>query len=661
MKNNLIKRIKHIIAIFILIITYNSYSIMNNGNNIKFWNIKSIKGSIGFESAYFNKEVFSAGVSDQPESYQLMGIGRMDIQNYILHPSLLGLDFSMEYNPGTYKENFLVIPDRSDVKTAENINFMATLFNQKPLNFSFYGSYGHTFINREFTSDMDSRSSIFGTNLSFANDIVPVSITYNDSKSDQIEVGIARRYKTEQKNISADLNKSYEFSNHSLDLSYNDDSRTQEGLMTNNSKNLNINLRNNFYMEKEQKNILSSNITYLNYNGIQDISRINIMEFLKIDLPERFTLTGHYDLTQSAQNLKNSAFNMTQNDYTARLSHQLYLSLDSYGSYQYTDISHSSYNLQRNYADVGFRFKKMIPTNGLLLLNYNLNFLQENRESLTQVLEVFDEYYTLTDNSSHILRSPDIEKNSIRVTDASQLIVYQENIDYILLQRGRFIEIQRLPGGLIDNGSTVLIDYRANYDDSYKYSSLNHSYSGSINLFDQFFEIYFSGINQQYLNKERTELLSLQLISKISYGGKINYQGLEIGAEFEDYGSNITPYKLMRYYLDYSNVIDNNLIVAASCNLRTMQYTETFDEQKYSDISGKLDYRLSEMFNFKIDGGYRLQKGKGINMELFTFRGEIGVLIRQINIKLGVENYTRNYLEEKLNYISGYMKIERNF
>jgi len=50
---------------------------------------------------------------------------------------------------------------------------------------------------------------------------------------------------------------------------------------------------------------------------------------------------------------------------------------------------------------------------------------------------------------------------SVLVYNLNRTIIYQENIDCVLIRREDFTEIQRIPGGQILNGQEVSVDYQA--------------------------------------------------------------------------------------------------------------------------------------------------------------------------------------------------------
>jgi len=85
------------------------------------------------------------------------------------------------------------------------------------------------------------------------------------------------------------------------------------------------------------------------------------------------------------------------------------------------------------------------------------------------------------------------------------------------------------------------------------------------------------------------------------------------------------------------------------------------ENQQFADISGRLTFYLGQKSKINIDGGYRFQRGRGIDLDLSNIRTEYSMQIRTLVLRVGLEIYRRNYSGEIINYNGGYIKIERHF
>ena len=209
-----------------------------------------------------------------------------------------------------------------------------------------------------------------------------------------------------------------------------------------------------------------------------------------------------------------------------------------------------------------------------------------------------NEEKTLNDDQIVLLNNPYIDINSIKVTDESNTIVYQEFLDFIIIERGSFFEIQRILGGLIGNGETVYIDYVAEAQPSFEFAINSNRFNSSISLFNNQLEIYFRLNENNYDNIIGRDATILKSISQRILGTKINFNFFSVGAEFDDYNSNIIPYEAMRYFLTLSARCSNNFSTSVTGNLK---FIELIDENQYKQLKANPTNNLDDQRRIKND------------------------------------------------------------
>jgi hypothetical protein len=373
-------------------------------------------------------------------------------------------------------------------------------------------------------------------------------------------------------------------------------------------------------------------------------------------LPKRIGFNGvysYYDNDQLETRLK-------QHSVVGELSHMLYASLRSGLLFEYNNLSQTSFRQKYTRAGVNFKYTKKIPR-GQLRLNYSFIRRNEEVDSDPVPLQIIDEEHTLSDDRIELLEKPFVNLNTVVVTDITQTIFYRLDFDYILIERGDFVEIQRIPGGLIANNQPVLIDYTADQQGSYKYDMDNQQFSASVTIFERLVEFYFRLGEQDYDNVEFSDLLTLNYYSQRIYGSRISYRIFEGGIEYDSYKSNITPYNMMRYYIRLNWRYKNKLLLSLNGNLRDIERIDRIDNQKYLDVSGRAAYSFSPQTKLNLDMGYRKQEGRQIDLDMITVRTEFSTLYRQLYFSAGLELFKRTYVGEILNFSGAYFKIERRF
>ncbi|MCB0284461.1 MAG: hypothetical protein KDF60_17890, partial [Calditrichaeota bacterium] len=96
-------------------------------------------------------------------------------------------------------------------------------------------------------------------------------------------------------------------------------------------------------------------------------------------------------------------------------------------------------------------------------------------------------------------------------------------------------------------------------------------------------------------------------------------------------------------------------------NIRNYHLKDANESQDFSDISARVIYFLTRVTQLKFEGGYRVQNGRGLDLTLLNFRTELATRFRSIVLKAGLESYNRDFSGEEVNYVGGYLRVERYF
>ncbi|MEN8157870.1 MAG: hypothetical protein ABFS10_13045 [Bacteroidota bacterium] len=628
----------------------------NNGQTYGLWNISSIDGEVKMRGQYRQRYTTLKDFSEFQESTYLSGGLRLNTKSFIWHPSFLQVDLGGEFYPESNQDDYLVTPDRAEVRTLKGLNAGATLFNGKPVTLSSWASWNDSYSNRDNLTDIRSDTRRWGSDLSLRNRILPLIMGYNSTKWDQREVQTGRTYKTEQDNFEASTRKSFTSRDRNeLSYSHNRYFRRDANLFEVENMTDNIRLNNSLYLDEKKRYTFRSMIYNYNRYGSQNYSILSATENLTLNLPANFRFVGSYNLYNQQQESQRSH----QDKFSASLNHKLFASLNTNLRYEYSAVTHTLYRETRSTGGFNFHYTKRIPT-GRLNLSYSYSNLRNIMDSNPVDLEIINEEYYLADGEITMLSRPHIEQSTIVVKDVTGTIIYQDGFDYILIEQGDYMEIQRVPGGQIANQSTVYIDYMAIQTGSYKYNAISNNVTVSMILLDHWLEIYYRGQFVDYRNVEKSDLLVLNYIKRNTVGGKVNIKFVELGAEYEYQNSTITPYKMMRYFVNLQKRIEK-VVLSLNGNIRDYDMVDEHINRKYSDLSGKAAYEFNPTTKIDLMLGYRHQKGPGIDLDLLTASSEFKTRYRQLHLTAGINLYRRNYLGDEYNYYSTYVQLVRKF
>jgi len=622
------------------------------------WNLTNLYGDFNLSGFYRGNERYFNQLNEFHQSTYFSGGLRLKTKSYFWDPKFMTFDLNAEYSPETGNEQYLTIPDRAEVRTLKKLDIRTTFLQKKDVTLNVYANFNQSINTRELLTDIKTDSKRWGGMLSYKNKALPFSMSYNQNIWNQEELASGRIFKMNQKNFLTRASKSFsKYDSHELTYSHDMYMRQDGDLLPIINNTDNLFLKNKIHFDSQKKYNFRSRINYINQYGNINYSRFKANERLLMRLPENFTFTGSYEFYKDQRETQKS----NQNGLRAALRHQLYLSLSTNIYFEHFKLNHSLYDETNNRAGININYTKKIPTNGRLTLSYRYYRHHQGTDAQSSFINVLNEEYILTDGQIVILNRPYIDPATIIVKDITGTIIYQLDFDYILIERDNFIEIQRLPGGQIPNNETVYIDYTALQPGSYEFDANNNAFSANVLLFGRLIETYFRASIQNYSKLINVDHITLNKFTQTVVGAKVDIGIARAGVEYDNYNSNIVPYRMIRYYIHVQKTFYKRLICSLNGNIRNYEKTADKIPQQFADISAKVAYRFRVRTKVSLDLGYRKHQGDGIDLELLTGRGEFITIYRQMTFKAGIDMYRRNHLGDKTNFINVYGKVIRKF
>jgi len=618
----------------------------------------SVSGEVELGSGYRYQEGTTNNIYNIRESPVLYGGIRLNLDSYILNPGIVLLQLGGEYNPEFMHDNQIVVPDRTETRTLKSIEGSMMLFQDKSINLRAYIRYSDGYTNRENLTNVKMEGNNIGGNLHWSNIIAPISISIDQNDWKNIETETNRTYSSFQKRIQANISKSFSSKDRNELIYFHRDYQRIDAL-SNETRNIsdNINLTNSIYFDGRRRYLLRSMIYGTDQIGSDAFRRLLVNENLTFALPAQLKLTVNYNFSSN----KRESQSVTQHNINSILRHQLFQSLTSSLIFGSNRTTQTHYYDRRNKFGLELRYKKKIPFDGHLLISglYHKQPVKHRSESL--FLKIQDEDHILKDGEIEFLNEPNAILSSIIVKDPSGTIIYQEYLDYVLIEQNVYIEIQRVAGGQIPNNSTILVDYSVVQEGSYQYILNYLRIHSSLMLFNRLLEIYYTRSQQDYSNQINTEDVTLNYLTQNIFGLNLEYKFAGLSVTYEDYNSSITPFTLWRYSIRLNGNVKGRLLYTLSGNYRNYHMLYNNTQPQYTDVIGKLEYVINTSARFSIELGYRKQIGEGYDLELFTSRTEFTYNYRKLYLKTGLELYRRTRFDDQLDYYNLYVKLVRTF
>ena len=627
-------------------------------NTSPFWKLTAFQGEFKLYGFYREEQRELQNITDN-QKYSLYSGGlKLQTKSYIWNPKFMKLEVDGEYNPQKISQHYLITPEQSELITMKNLHIRSVLFSEKKIIITLFANIGNVYTTRENLSSVRTNSISYGGAASFANKFLPASLNFNKTKWTLTEIETGRTYNFDQTSLQAFITKSFSKNDkNDLSFSHNDIANKQLNFAAMRNINDLLNLNDTYYLNKAKTGIITSNINNISQSGVDTYNNFQSFQNLTYILPYEFRFTGGNNFS----NINRKASNIKQNSTFFSLGNKIYESLNYDISYDYHNVSQTGEHEVNSQEGFNINYEKKIPTKGHFTLSYGYSRNPYNISGTSQFIKVKNEAYYLLDGLVKLLNKPYIDIASVVVKDFPGTTIFQLNFDYILIKRNNFIEIQRIPGGLIPNNSTVYIDYTYTQPGSFKYTLINKNFSAGLGLFNNVLQLYYNSNTQNFTDIQLTDVAILNYVEQKIYGTRIDFKQASAGVEYNQYKSNVIPYNLIRYYFLFSGSFYNRFIYSLNGNLRYYKMLNDQKNQNYSDLSVMLGYTLN--IHSKISGNisYRNQTGYQIGLNLLTARAEYTATYGKLNIKFGVESYNREYLSENINYKGIFAELSRRF
>ncbi|MEE4117085.1 MAG: hypothetical protein V2I37_13005 [Marinilabiliaceae bacterium] len=621
------------------------------------WHFRKTTGELNLNAGYRTLSTQLNELDEFQNTGTLFGGLQLNSSSYMWNPDIISFNFSGEYSPDFRDENYIKLPDRSEVRTLSRINLITSVFNNKPLTLNNYINFNRSYFNRDNLTNVHSTNKQWGINLAANNRILPVSISYRELSWNQRETDTGREFHTSQKNLEAKSSKSF-FGNdkNELKYTYRDYSHSYSELSTTRNSISRLDFISQVFFDPSKKYGLNSNIYYLDQEGSYSFTRFELNERLILNFRSNLKLGVSYNY----YDMKDPEYSIKTNKVRSQITHRLFESLNSQAYFNFTGTSHSLYKETSLISGTRINYTKKTKA-GVFSLGYHFFNHKNNVDGDNGTIEIQREEHSLIDAEITTLDRPYANETTVVVTDLSSTVIYQEGLDYQLNVINDFIEIIRIPGGQITNNQAVLISYNAIQPGSYNYSSTNNSLTSGLMLFQRHLEIYYRGIAQKYPSASSNRYLTLNTYYQNIAGLRLYIKNASAGIEYDYYNSSIIPYKKYSYYINLNFKLRERMLLALNSSLRDYKLLDTDVNHLYSNISARISVAISQNSKINFEGGYLKQSGQTINLDLLSGKIEYIAVFRKLTLRGGINMYKRQYSESNFLYTGSQIEITRKF
>lgn len=443
------------------------------------------KRTLPKQNAELTRERFSVGPA--------FGLG---LQGSVYHPNLLQFNLSAE--PGVSWQQLTLSPSAGALSAQTDEKWLLlqryhgdmNLLQEKPYAVSVFADKEHNTRDYDFFTRATVDTQRSGGRVGYAAGPVPVSLSLTRLEEDVRS--LVRPSTLTETVLSLDArNERARETGTTLSYTLEDFVRQELGIPLQQGLQQSLNVYNTESFGKNGRVKLNSS---LNYNRVDEtrfpLSNFRAQQQATVAHGKRLHSSYSYSYDQRTSGLVNSDGHQA----TASLQHQLYESLTSTVELRGQTLSStapdSSFETTRYGVGLSENYTKRLGQVGRLTLGYQVRLDQEDRQTTGQLFFIMAEPHTLTDGVMTFLNLPRVNVASVRVTDSTGTIPYHELFDYLVIGHGERTELQRVPGGTIPNGGTVLVDYTAAGQPSDSFTTLANQFQVRLDFLDGLVGVY---------------------------------------------------------------------------------------------------------------------------------------------------------------------------
>lgn len=650
---------KTCIAIILFLLLLPLFSLaQQNPVRTGFWRLASYNGELKLNGFYRDQKRTGIFIKERQNTLQYNGGIQLNTRSYFWHPRFITLDLNGEYAPARNQDKFLAIPDLNENIDIRKLDARISILPQSKFSWVSYYNYGRIYNSRENLSSIRSTGDNWGSTIFIRSGKFPVSLGYTDWKQKEEEILTGRIFDNQQK--VADMRLSMTFGKHDKhDILA---SRGEYMRRDYSGSQVRNELWNSSYSGlqfggKKQQHTYSTYISGTRQKGFENFDRYQGLANLNWYLGGHFYFGQNYMLF-GEQRPQSS---LQQQQYGVFLRHQLFQSLSSRIGADQTRTNQSSYDQQLTRGTAELSYTKVIRKKHGIDLSYRYTLQQENWNSQDQTIFIPNEAVNLRDGQITLLARPYIDLPSFRLKDATGTTIYQINLDYILIPQGDFLQVQRVPGGLIPDNANVFAEYRAIQPGNYRYNSTNITYNAGLNFFNRLLQVYYRRAEQDYKQLKLTSGLTLNYFTQQVAGIRLEHKGLGGGVEYDNMKSTVLPYEVYRFFIAFQRTFSNKFVFNINGNYSDYRRLNELKNVRFADLSGTAIYRFTPKISFTTTAILRVQEGQGVNLNMFTSRNELSAQLHKIRFAAIYNYYDRKIDVEQIRFNAVTLQVSRKF
>ena len=585
----------------------------------------------------------------------VLGLG---VQGSVYHPNLadyrlnteLGLDYqSSRVDPGgaAQQSHFL-----------QRYHGLVTLLREKPYAASGFADKDLTYRDYDFFSRVRVDSERYGARGGYLAGAVPVSLSVQHYDETLADVSRPSRNTEDLASVSASNHRRAGAASTQFDYNFNQFTRVDDGFSSQRGLSQTVSLSDQEDLAEHRAHAS----TLFTYNSITETAwptaKLLVQEDLRLHLlPQLDNFYDYaYDHSSSGEATSDS------HQFRLGLTHQARLGLLSTLDVHGDTLSAASPGNRSDSVRYGIalneQYSRKLAYWANLSLGGRTGVDREDRRALGQARDIIDEPHVLTDGTLTLLSQPGVDPASIRVTDATGTILYQANLDYVVIAQGVLTEIRRIVGGRIPNGGRVLISYTSSVNANAAFSTFDNELNARLDLAKGLLGLYARWTSQTYSGGE--QLLLRTLDDKV-VGADTTWRWVRAGAECEWADSNLAPYARRRLFESAQIQPGNDSSLGVELDQTWTTFRDTGLHQTSIGALVRFQQALMTHLSWSAEGGVRFDRGQTFDQDVTTVRSSLEWSVGKLAVRLSYEFDQETRVNDERQRHYAFLRVRRDF
>lgn len=609
--------------------------------------LHSIGAELSFEERYRIDQIDEPTNGKSTDTANLHR-GKFDLftESYIGHKNFIDLTadlgFGLDYEQVRSETTG---DDRNDLTFTNLYDVSALVLGEGPLPATIYSRRDESFLDREFSGSIRSIVSETGAILRFKSDVAPTTFHYfHRDQNDSDALDIVDSHTVQD---SASVQSLFHItSKQELELSYVFDhiDESQAFGFNNVYDRHDATLTHIIRFGPEDKFDLRSNLRIYDQTGRYEGSVVRIDEQLTLrhteDLESRYNLSAE---TQDRGGVRQQA--LAGN---ASVRHQLFDSLTSSANAggSYLTLPDDDFNSENYFVFGTLDYTKRVPL-GRLEAGTLLGYDHLHNSDRGQNLSILNEAATFIDPFPVVLARRNIIPASILVTGSTGIPVFQEGIDYDVRIFTDRVELRRILGGGIANGTSVLISYDIGPEPENSIDTLNSAFSIRYSFDDGALSglslyLRYRRADRSLEAKDPTQFV-IEDVNDLTYGAEYEISDFTFTAERENRVSDVSGYDANRFSARYDRRMGVRSLLTIDNTYEIIDYTSDNNRLELLRSSVRWRQRLLQNLDLSLWFQFRDENETiGGHTQGFEQALELDWHLRQTSAFLSIRNAILN-------------------